>query len=142
MKTEVRLPQTRRAMNSNSLLLLITIVLFVVMGEGLKGGSAFMEDYTYDLEPGKEVSLGAHMLEVCPSVAAAKPRIEVHPLGIGGKEPPARLVFEGAAGKGCVFSLVDMGGRMRMIVQDIACIKPTLPMPNLPVARVMISFAS
>lgn len=107
------------------------------MGEGLKGGSAFMEDYTYDLEPGKEVSLGAHMLEVCPSVAAAKPRIEVYPLGIGGKEPPARLVFEGAAGKGCVISLVDMGGRMRMIVQDIECIKPTLPMPNLPVARVM-----
>lgn len=107
------------------------------MAEGLKGGSAFMEDYTYDLEPGNEVSLGAHMLEVCPSVAAAKPRIEVHPLGIGDREPPARLVFEGAAGKGCVISLVDMGGRMRMIVQDIECIKPTLPMPNLPVARVM-----
>jgi L-arabinose isomerase len=107
------------------------------MGEGLPGGSAFMEDYTYDLEPGKEVSLGAHMLEVCPSVAAGKPRIEVHPLGIGGKEPPARLVFEGAPGKGCVITLVDMGGRMRMIVQDIECIKPILPMPNLPVARVM-----
>lgn len=107
------------------------------MAEGLTGGSAFMEDYTYDLEPGNEVSLGAHMLEVCPSVAAAKPRIEVHPLAIGDREPPARLVFEGAAGKGCVISLVDMGGRMRMIVQDIECIKPTLPMPNLPVARVM-----
>lgn len=107
------------------------------MAEGLKGGSAFMEDYTYDLEPGKEVSLGAHMLEVCPSVAAEKPRIEVYPLGIGDREPPARLVFEGAAGKGCVISLIDMGGRMRMIVQDIECIKPTLPMPNLPVARVM-----
>ena len=107
------------------------------MGQGLPGGSAFMEDYTYDLEPGKEVSLGAHMLEVCPSVAAGKPRIEVHPLGIGDKEPPARLVFEGAAGKGCVASLVDMGGRMRLIVQDIECIKPILPMPNLPVARVM-----
>ncbi|BAK98390.1 L-arabinose isomerase [Oscillibacter valericigenes Sjm18-20] len=107
------------------------------MSEGLKGGSAFMEDYTYDLEPGKEISLGAHMLEVCPSVAAAKPRIEVHPLAIGDREPPARLVFEGAAGKGCVISLVDMGGRMRMIVQDIECIKPILPMPNLPVARVM-----
>lgn len=107
------------------------------MGEGLKGGSAFMEDYTYDLEPGKEVSLGAHMLEVCPSVAAAKPRIEVHPLGIGDREPPARLVFEGAAGKGCVISLIDMGGRMRMIVQDIECIRPNLSMPNLPVARVM-----
>ena len=107
------------------------------MGEGLKGGSAFMEDYTYDLEPGKELSLGAHMLEVCPSVAADKPRIEVHPLGIGDREPPARLVFEGAAGKGIVISLIDMGGRMRMIVQDIECVKPTMKMPNLPVARVM-----
>lgn len=107
------------------------------MGEGLGGGSAFMEDYTYDLEPGKEVSLGAHMLEVCPTLAADKPRIEVHPLGIGDREPPARLVFEGAPGAGIVISLIDMGGRMRMIVQDIECIKPTLPMPNLPVARVM-----
>ena len=107
------------------------------MGEGLTGGSAFMEDYTYDLEPGKEVSLGAHMLEVCPTLAAEKPRIEVHPLGIGDREPPARLVFEGAPGAGIVVSLIDMGGRMRMIVQDIECIKPTLPMPNLPVARVM-----
>ena len=107
------------------------------MGEGLNGGSAFMEDYTYDLEPGKELSLGAHMLEVCPSVAADKPRIEVHPLGIGDREPPARLVFEGAAGKGIVISLIDMGGRMRMIVQDIECVKPTMKMPNLPVARVM-----
>ena len=107
------------------------------MGRGLAGGSAFMEDYTYDLAPGDESSLGAHMLEVCPSVAASRPRIEIHPLGIGGKEPPARLVFEGAPGAGVVVSLVDMGGRMRMIVQDIQCIKPILPMPNLPVARVM-----
>ncbi len=107
------------------------------MGEGLEGGSAFMEDYTYDLEPGKEVSLGAHMLEVCPSVAAEKPRIEVHPLGIGDRQPPARLVFEGKPGKGIVVSVIDMGGRMRMIVQDIHCIKPILEMPNLPVARVM-----
>ena len=107
------------------------------MGRGLAGGSAFMEDYTYDLAPGDESSLGAHMLEVCPSVAASRPRIEIHPLGIGGKEPPARLVFEGAPGAGVVVSLIDMGGRMRMIVQDIQCIKPILPMPNLPVARVM-----
>ena len=97
--------------------------------------SAFMEDYTYDLAGG--ISLGAHMLEVCPSVAADKPRIEVHPLGIGDREDPARLVFEGAAGKGIVVSLVDMGGRMRFIVQDIECVKPTQTMPNLPVARVM-----
>ena len=108
-----------------------------VMGEGLGGGTTFMEDYSYDLTVGKELSMGAHMLEVCPSVAAQKPRIEVHPLGIGGKEPPARLVFEGHAGKGVVACLVDMGGRLRLIVQDIECIKPTQTMPNLPVARVM-----
>ena len=107
------------------------------MGEGLRGGTSFMEDYTYDLEPGNETSLGAHMLEVCPTVAAEKARIEVHPLGIGDREAPARLVFEGAAGEGVVVTLVDMGGRMRMIAQDIECIKPILEMPNLPVARVM-----
>ncbi|MCD7774006.1 MAG: L-arabinose isomerase [Clostridiales bacterium] len=107
------------------------------MTEGMSGGTAFMEDYTYNLEPGKEYSLGAHMLEVCPSVAAEKPKIEVHPLGIGGKGDPARLVFEGHAGSAVVVSLVDMGGRLRMICQDIECVKPILPMPNLPVARVM-----
>lgn len=107
------------------------------MTEGMTGGSAFMEDYTYHLEQGNEYSLGAHMLEVCPSVAAARPRIEVHPLGIGGKGDPARLVFEGHAGKACVVSLVDMGGRLRMICQDIEAVKPILDMPNLPVARVM-----
>lgn len=107
------------------------------MTEGMTGGSAFMEDYTYHLERGNEYSLGAHMLEVCPSVAAARPRIEVHPLGIGGKGNPARLVFEGHAGKACVVSLVDMGGRLRMICQDIEAVKPIMDMPNLPVARVM-----
>ncbi len=107
------------------------------MSEGQTGGTAFMEDYTYNLNPDATYSLGAHMLEVCPSVAAEKPRIEVHPLGIGDREPPARLVFEGHAGKGIVVSLVDMGGRLRLIVQDIEAVKPILPMPNLPVARVM-----
>lgn len=107
------------------------------MAQGLEGGTLFMEDYTYDLEPGNEVSLGAHMLEVCPSIAAERPRIEVHPLGIGDRKPPARLVFEGKAGLGIVVSLIDMGGRMRMIIQDIEVIKPILDMPNLPVARVM-----
>lgn len=107
------------------------------MTEGMTGGSAFMEDYTYNLQKGAEYSLGAHMLEVCPSVAAERPRIEVHPLGIGGKADPARLVFEGHSGKACVVSLVDMGGRLRMICQDIEAVKPILPMPNLPVARVM-----
>ncbi|MGN1478718.1 MAG: L-arabinose isomerase, partial [Acutalibacteraceae bacterium] len=107
------------------------------MSEGLDGGTAFMEDYTYNLVPGSEYSLGAHMLEVCPSVAADRPRIEVHPLGIGGREDPARLVFDGKAGKAIVVSLIDMGGRLRLICQDIECVKPIMDMPNLPVARVM-----
>ncbi len=107
------------------------------MSEGQTGGTTFMEDYTYHLEKGNEYSLGAHMLEVCPSVAAQRPRIEVHPLGIGGREPPARLVFEGREGDAIVVSLIDMGGRLRLICQDIHCVKPILAMPNLPVARVM-----
>jgi L-arabinose isomerase len=107
------------------------------MTQGLSGGSAFMEDYTYHYQKGNEYSLGAHMLEVCPSIAAQKPRIEVHPLGIGGKEPPARLVFEGHAGPAIVASLVDMGDHFRLIVQDIECVQPIMDMPNLPVARVM-----
>ncbi|MBQ8202427.1 MAG: L-arabinose isomerase [Clostridia bacterium] len=107
------------------------------MAEGQNGGTAFMEDYTYHLVKGQEYSLGAHMLEVCPSVAADKAKIEVHPLGIGDREPPARLVFEGKAGAAIVISLVDMGGRLRLICQDIECVKPIMDMPNLPVARVM-----
>ncbi|MBE6616690.1 MAG: L-arabinose isomerase [Ruminococcaceae bacterium] len=108
------------------------------MGEGGNGASAFMEDYTYHLEAGREYSLGAHMLEVCPSLAGDKPRIETHHLGIGMNEKdPARLVFEGKEGPAIVVSLVDMGGRLRLIVQDIECVKPIMPMPNLPVARVM-----
>ena len=110
------------------------------MGEGGNGASAFMEDYTYHLEKGSEYSLGAHMLEVCPSLASSdkKPRIEAHHLGIGMNEKdPARLVFEGKEGNAIVVSLVDMGGRLRLICQDIVCVKPIMPMPNLPVARVM-----
>ena len=105
------------------------------MTADMNGGTSFMEDYTYDLKSG--LSLGAHMLEVCPSLAADKARIEVHPLGIGGREPPARLVFEGREGAAVQVSLVDMGGRMRMIVQDVRCVRPIKTMPNLPVARVM-----
>ncbi len=108
------------------------------MGENGNGASAFMEDYTYHLEEGKNYSLGAHMLEVCPSLAGTRPRIETHHLGIGMNEKdPARLVFEGKAGEGIVVSLIDVGGRMRLICQDIECIKPIMEMPNLPVARVM-----
>lgn len=99
------------------------------------GQSAFMEDYTYDYT--QELILGSHMLEVDPSIAADRPRIAVHPLGIGGKEPPARLIFEGRAGSAKAISLIDAGGRLRLIVQDVECVKPFQTMPNLPVARAM-----
>ena len=113
-------------------------VLLKAMGKDGNGASGFMEDYTYHLAKGQEYSLGAHMLEVCPSLAAGKPRIETHHLGIGMNEKdPARLVFEGKEGDAIVASLIDMGGRLRLIVQDIHCVKPIMPMPNLPVARVM-----
>ena len=110
------------------------------MGENGNGASAFMEDYTYHLVEGQEYSLGAHMLEVCPSLADpnGKIKIETHHLGIGMNEKdPARLVFEGKEGDAIVVSLIDMGGRLRLICQDIHCVKPIMPMPNLPVARVM-----
>ena len=108
------------------------------MGENGNGASLFMEDYTYHLEKGNEYSLGAHMLEVCPCCAAGRARIETHHLGIGMNEKdPARLVFEGKEGDAIVVSLIDMGGRLRLICQDIHCVKPIMDMPNLPVARVM-----
>lgn len=99
------------------------------------GAASFMEDYTYDYK--HELILGSHMLEVCPTIAAEKPRIEVHDLSIGGKEAPARLVFEGRAGDAKAISLIDAGGRLRLIVQDVTCEKPFQSMPNLPVARTM-----
>ena len=107
------------------------------MAEGLGKGTSFMEDYTYHLEPGRELVLGAHMLEVCPSIAAGKPSVEVHQLGIGNRRPPARLVFDGVEGPAVLASLVDMGGRMRLIVNDCEAVKPLKDMPKLPVARVM-----
>ena len=99
------------------------------------GNTSFMEDYTYDYS--KELILGSHMLEVCPSIAADRPRIEVHHLGIGGKDDPARVVFEGRAGSAKALSLIDIGGRFRLIQQDVQCEKPFQSMPNLPVARTM-----
>lgn len=108
------------------------------MAKGRNKGTSFMEDYTYHLEKGNEMILGAHMLEVCPSIAADDPvKIIVEPLGIGGREAPARMVFEGKAGRAVCVSLVDMGGRMRMIVADVECKKPISGMEKLPVARVM-----
>jgi L-arabinose isomerase len=106
-----------------------------VMSAGLSGGVSFMEDYTYHLAPGRERVLGAHMLEVCPSIAGAKPSLEVHPLGIGGKSDPCRLVFDASPGPAACACLVDMGGRMRMIVAEVDVVKADQPMPRLPVAR-------
>jgi len=100
-------------------------------------GTTLMEDYTYHMEPGRECIMGAHMLEICPTVAWGKPKVEVHPLGIGGKNPPARLVFDGRAGSAICASLIDMGGRMRLIVQDVQAIDIPHDMPKLPVARVL-----
>lgn len=107
------------------------------MAEGRKGATAFMEDYTYDLTEGCEKELASHMLEVSPVFAANKPKIEVHPLGIGGKEPPARLVFDGIEGDGIAVSMIDMGTHFRLICAKIRLIKQPEPMPKLPVARVM-----
>jgi L-arabinose isomerase len=106
-----------------------------VMGSGLKGGTSFMEDYTYHLDPANTCNLAAHMLEVCPSIAAEKPRLEIHPLGIGGKEDPARLVFGAAAGPATAASLIDLGNRFRLIVNEVDVIKQPQPMPKLPVAQ-------
>jgi L-arabinose isomerase len=105
------------------------------MAAGLPGGTSFMEDYTYDLTPGQELSLGAHMLEVCPSIAAGKPRIEVHPLGIGGREDPVRMVFDAAPGDGVTLGLCDLGDRFRMVANEIEVVAAPHPMPKLPVAR-------
>lgn len=108
-----------------------------VMASGLDGGTSFMEDYTYHLNPAGMQVLGAHMLEICPSIADGKPALEVHPLGIGGKADPARLVFNTPAGAAINASLVDMGNRFRMIVNDVDVIEAEHDMPNLPVARAL-----
>jgi L-arabinose isomerase len=108
-----------------------------VMSTGLEGGTSFMEDYTYHFNPNGMKVLGAHMLEICPSIAAGQPRLEVHPLGIGGKADPARLVFDTAAGTGINVSLVDMGNRFRMIINTVDVVEPDAPLPKLPVARAM-----
>jgi L-arabinose isomerase len=106
-----------------------------VMTAGRPGGVSFMEDYTYHLVRGKERVLGAHMLEVCPSIADAKPSLEIHPLSIGDKADPARLVFDARPGPAVNVTLVDMGGRMRLIVAELDVVKPDHPMPKLPTAR-------
>ena len=108
-----------------------------VMAHGLPGGTSFMEDYTYHLDPGNPLILGAHMLEVCPSIATGTPKIEIHPLGIGGKDDPCRMVFDCGAGAAVNASLIDLGSRHRFIVNEVDCVAPDRPLPKLPVARVL-----
>ncbi len=108
-----------------------------MMAEGLDGGTVFIEDYTYHFEPGNEMLLGSHMLEVCPTCACETPKIQVHPLSIGDREDPARLVFKAQTGKAVVVTLVDMGDRLRMICNDVECKEQTHDMPNLPVSGIL-----
>ncbi len=106
-----------------------------VMSTGLAGGTSFMEDYTYHLEPGNNKVLGAHMLEICSSIADGTPSLEMHFLGIGGKADPARLVFNVPAGPALNASIIDMGNRFRMLVNTVDVVAPDEPLPKLPVAR-------
>lgn len=108
-----------------------------VMGSGLPGGNSFMEDYTYHFDPGNPMVLGAHMLEICESIASGKPSCEIHPLGIGGKEDPVRLVFQAAAGPALNASIMDMGNRFRMLVNEVEAVEAMADLPKLPVARVL-----
>ncbi|MBL9127643.1 MAG: L-arabinose isomerase [Verrucomicrobiales bacterium] len=107
------------------------------MALGLPGGTSFMEDYTYHLDPANPQVLGAHMLEICPSIANGKPSLQVHPLGIGGKADPARLVFDAPPGPGLNASLLDLGNRFRLLVNEVDVVAPDRPMPRLPVARAL-----
>ncbi|SIS37024.1 L-arabinose isomerase [Zobellia uliginosa] len=108
-----------------------------VMGAGLEGGNSFMEDYTYHFDPQNTTVLGSHMLEICPSIAKDDISCEIHPLGIGGKEDPVRLVFNAGAGRALNASIVDMGNRFRMLVNSVEAIEIKNDMPKLPVARVL-----
>ena len=105
------------------------------MGAGLPGGTSFMEDYTYHLVPGEEKILGAHMLEVCPSITTATPSCEIHPLGIGGRQDPVRLVFDADPGPAVILGIADMGDRFRLVLNAVDVVPPDEPLPNLPVAR-------
>ncbi|MBL7741879.1 MAG: L-arabinose isomerase [Chitinophagaceae bacterium] len=108
-----------------------------VMGAGLAGGNSFMEDYTYHFEPNNTMVLGSHMLEICESIAEGKPSCEIHPLGIGGKADPVRLVFNVAGGTALNASIVDMGNRFRLLVNEVTAVSPKYDLPKLPVARVL-----
>ena len=106
-----------------------------VMGAGLPGGASLMEDYTYDLTPGNEVILGAHMLEICPTLTTSRPSLEIHPLGIGGREDPVRLVFDTDAGPAVVVAMSDMRDRFRLVANAVEVVDLPAPLPHLPVAR-------
>ena len=108
-----------------------------VMSSGLEGGTSFMEDYTYHLDPAGMKVLGAHMLEICESIAEGKPKIEIKPLSIGGKEDPPRLIFNVASKPALNASIIDLGNRFRLIVNEVEVVKPDAPLPKLPVARVV-----
>lgn len=105
-----------------------------VMAEGLAGGTSFMEDYTYDLTPGRERILGAHMLEVCPTIAGTRPSLEVHPLSIGNREDPVRLRFTAAPADAVIVGICDMGSRFRLVANTVRVVEPSAELPNLPVA--------
>jgi L-arabinose isomerase len=105
------------------------------MAADLPGGTSFMEDYTYHLPSGHELVLGAHMLEICPSIASGKPSLEIHPLGIGGKEDPVRLVFDAPPGPAINASMVDLGNRFRLVVNEVDVVGAAQKLPKLPVAR-------
>ena len=107
------------------------------MGTGLAGGNSFMEDYTYHFDPANPLVLGSHMLEICETIASGKPHCEIHPLGIGGKEDPVRLVFNAGAGAALNASVVDMGNRFRLLVNEVEAVAPVAELPKLPVARVL-----
>ena len=106
-----------------------------VAADGLPGGTSFMEDYTYHLGPGTPKVLGAHMLEVCPTIAGGTPRVEIHPLSIGNREDPVRMVFDAASGPGVVVGMSDVGDRFRLVLNEIDLVEPDEPLPRLPVAR-------
>jgi L-arabinose isomerase len=108
-----------------------------VMSSGLDGGTSFMEDYTYDLAPAGPAVLGAHMLEVCPSIAAGRPSCEIHPLPIGGKADPVRLVFTASPGPAVVVALLDLGERFRLVLNEVEVVEPAQDLPRLPVARAL-----
>jgi L-arabinose isomerase len=115
-----------------ALLRIVKVIAF-----GLDGGTSFMEDYTYDLTPGAPKALGAHMLEICPSIAAGRPSCEIHPLSIGGRDDPVRLVFTAASGPAVLIALLDLGDRFRLIVNEIDVVEPDEALPRLPVARAL-----